>query len=51
LILEMTRNDTWRAALDRRGWSDAVLAGEEFDAFMDSEQERIAQILDQMGLR
>ena len=50
LILEMTRTGAWRDALDRRGWSDAALAGAEFDAFIESEQRRIAQIIDDMGL-
>jgi putative tricarboxylic transport membrane protein len=50
LILEMTRSDTWRETLDRRGWADAALAGAEFDAFMDAEQKRIGQVLKEMGL-
>jgi putative tricarboxylic transport membrane protein len=50
LILEMTRTDTWRDTLERRGWADAALAGAEFDAFMDAEQQRIGQVLTEMGI-
>jgi putative tricarboxylic transport membrane protein len=49
LVLRMTRTDFWRETLERRGWGDATLAGPEFEKFLESEQERIAKVLDELG--
>ncbi|GIJ48293.1 C4-dicarboxylate ABC transporter substrate-binding protein [Virgisporangium aliadipatigenens] len=50
VVVEMTRGDAWQETLRRRGWADATMVGPEFDAFMESEQRRIAQVLKEMGL-
>lgn len=50
LMVEMTRTDAWREALARRGWGDATLAGPEFEEFVRSEQQRVAQVLEEIGL-
>jgi putative tricarboxylic transport membrane protein len=50
VLVDMTRTDAWRQALRRRGWGDATLAGPEFEAFVRSEQVRVSQVLDEIGL-
>lgn len=50
LLMEMTRTDAWRDALERRGWGDAALAGPEFEEFVAAEQQRVSQVLDEIGL-
>ncbi len=50
LIVEMTRTETWAETLRRRGWVDATLAGPGLDAFLKSEQQRIAQVITEMGI-
>ncbi|MFD2398251.1 hypothetical protein ACFSVJ_17830 [Prauserella oleivorans] len=50
LLLDMTRTQAWRDALARRGWGDATLAGPEFERFVRSEQQRVSQVLDEIGL-
>ncbi|MCT2581514.1 Bug family tripartite tricarboxylate transporter substrate binding protein [Actinophytocola gossypii] len=50
LILDMTETESWRNALEARGWGDATLAGEEFEDFVRSEQDRVAQVLAEIGL-
>ena len=50
LVLQMTRSEAWADTLERRGWLDATLAGPEFDAFLDAEQRRIAQVIAEMGI-
>jgi putative tricarboxylic transport membrane protein len=50
LLLAMTRTDAWRDAIARRGWGDAVLAGPEFEEFVRSEQDRVSQVLAEIGL-
>ena len=50
LIIQMTRSEAWAETLQRRGWLDATLAGPEFDAFIQAEQRRIAQVIAEMGI-
>jgi putative tricarboxylic transport membrane protein len=50
LLVEMTRTESWRSALARRGWGDALLAGPEFEEFVRAEQERVTQVLAEIGL-
>jgi putative tricarboxylic transport membrane protein len=50
LILQMTRSAAWADTLERRGWLDATLAGPEFDAFLEAEQRRIAEVIAEMGI-
>ena len=50
LLIDMTETDTWRATLTERGWGEATLAGEEFEEFVRSEQDRVSQVLDEVGL-
>lgn len=48
--MAMTRTPAWRDALVRRGWGEATLAGPEFEDFVRAEQERVAQVLGEIGL-
>lgn len=50
LLVNMSRTDAWHDALRRRGWGDATLAGPEFEDFVRSEQDRVSQVLDEIGL-
>src|SRR5690606_18187831 len=50
VLVRMAHTEAWRDALARRGWGDALLAGEEFEAFVRSEQERVSRVLTQIGL-
>jgi putative tricarboxylic transport membrane protein len=51
LLVAMTKTPQWQDALARRGWGDATLAGPEFEQFVDSEQRRVTQVLESIGLR
>jgi putative tricarboxylic transport membrane protein len=50
LLVDMTKTDTWQAILKDRGWGEATLAGEEFEAFVRAEQQRVRQVLEEIGL-
>jgi putative tricarboxylic transport membrane protein len=50
LLVRMAQTEGWRDALARRGWGDALLAGPEFERFVQSEQERVSRVLTQIGL-
>jgi len=40
----------WKDALQRNGWTDAYQPGPEFGAFLESENERVAGVLRELGL-
>lgn len=43
-------SDEWKRALERNGWTDAYLTGEEFTDFLRQESERVEKVLDDLGL-
>jgi len=40
----------WKEALERNGWQDAFLPGDDFAAFLHSENDRVAGVLRNLGL-
>jgi putative tricarboxylic transport membrane protein len=50
LLLDMTKSPQWQEALADRGWGDATLGGPEFEQFVRSEQDRVTQVLSEIGL-
>jgi putative tricarboxylic transport membrane protein len=50
LIMQMVRSDSWADALDREGWTDASAGSDDFAAFVESEQERVDKIVDELGI-
>jgi putative tricarboxylic transport membrane protein len=49
-LQEMAESEEWQAVLEQRGWQDQFLAGEEFEQFIDEEQERTRGVLEDLGL-
>ncbi|GAB3746565.1 Bug family tripartite tricarboxylate transporter substrate binding protein [Microlunatus parietis] len=50
-IIEETRNSTaWQDALTRNKWVDSYLTGAEFDEFITQDQQRIAELIKELGL-
>ena len=50
LVTEMHDSPEWQQALEDNGWTDAFMAGEEFEAFLTSESERVQDVLSGLGL-
>jgi putative tricarboxylic transport membrane protein len=53
LITLLTRlHDTpeWKKTLTEQGWTDAFLAGAEFESFLKAENDRVAKVLRDLGL-
>lgn len=50
IVTEMVATEQWRSAIDRNRWDESLLTGDEFGAFLRTEQERIATILRDLGL-
>lgn len=50
-IIEETRNSAaWHDALTRNKWIDSYLTGAEFDRFIGQDQQRIADLIEELGL-
>jgi putative tricarboxylic transport membrane protein len=50
LITEMHDSDEWKAALEENGWIDAFITGDEYATFLQDEDERVSEVLAQLGL-
>ena len=50
MLTRMRDSRAWRDTLDRQDWIDAFLAGDPFASFMKQEDERIGQVLTDLGL-
>lgn len=44
------RSDQWKQAIERNGWTDAYLAGDEFATFLKEQDQRVAGVLSKLGL-
>jgi putative tricarboxylic transport membrane protein len=47
-VERMTQSESWRATLDRLGWSDSYLAGPAFETFLDDERTRVARVVSRL---
>lgn len=50
LVDEVVKSDAWQEQLERNGWDDTYLSGDEFETFLDDEQKRIRDVLVDIGL-
>jgi putative tricarboxylic transport membrane protein len=50
LVGQMVASDEWQQTLQRYGWQDYFLPGEEFGAFIAQERDRVIGILTGLGL-
>ncbi|MBO0679648.1 tripartite tricarboxylate transporter substrate binding protein [Mycolicibacterium sp. S2-37] len=50
VLVDMTETEEWQDILKDRGWGEATLAGAEFETFVQAEQARVKQVLDEIGL-
>jgi putative tricarboxylic transport membrane protein len=50
LATKMHDSQQWKDAVAKNGWTDAFMVGEEYAAFLKSEDQRVGDVLDQLGL-
>lgn len=50
LVDRMHSSQQWKDALAENGWTDAYLSGDQFAAFLQSENDRVRQVLSELGL-
>jgi len=50
MVEELHDAGAWEDALAENGWTDAMMTGDEFDDYIDSESERVRSVLAELGL-
>ena len=50
LVDTMHKSKEWKDAVAQNGWTDAYLSGDAFAAFLKSEDQRVRQVLGELGL-
>ncbi|TFD50213.1 tripartite tricarboxylate transporter substrate binding protein [Cryobacterium frigoriphilum] len=49
-VTEMHDSEEWAAVLESNGWTDAFATGDEFAGFLTEQDERVATVLESLGL-
>ncbi|MER5937131.1 tripartite tricarboxylate transporter substrate binding protein [Streptomyces sp. NPDC001928] len=49
-MTEMHDSDEWKAQLEKNGWVDAFVAGDEFGTFLTEQDKAVADLLTELGL-
>jgi putative tricarboxylic transport membrane protein len=50
VVEQLHHSSPWRNALEKNGWTDAYLTGDEFAAFIRTENDRLGSVLTDLGL-
>jgi putative tricarboxylic transport membrane protein len=50
LVTKLHDSQEWKDALAQNGWTDAFITGDEFGAFIKSENQRVGDVLSELGL-
>jgi putative tricarboxylic transport membrane protein len=50
LVTKLHDSQQWKDALAKNGWTDAFLTGDEYASFIKSEDQRVGNVLSQLGL-
>jgi putative tricarboxylic transport membrane protein len=50
LATRMHDSQQWKDALSQNGWTDAFMVGDEYAAFLKSENQRVGDVLGELGL-
>jgi putative tricarboxylic transport membrane protein len=50
LATKMHDSQQWKDAMSKNGWTDAFMVGDEYAAFLKAEDQRVADVLNELGL-
>ena len=50
LVAKLAKSKTWQDILKQKGWDDGYMPADQFTAFLDKEQARVAQVMKTVGL-
>jgi putative tricarboxylic transport membrane protein len=51
LVRAATETPSWKATVEKLGWTPVFLGGEEYRKFLDEDTKRVAQIIESLGIR
>jgi putative tricarboxylic transport membrane protein len=51
LVRAATETPSWKATVEKLGWTPVFLGGEDYKRFLDEDTKRVAQIIESLGLR
>lgn len=51
MIKAATETPSWKSTLDKLGWSDYFLGGEDYRKFIDEDSKRVGAVIDSLGIR
>ena len=51
MIKAATETPAWKSTLDKLGWSDYFLGGEDDRKFIDEDSKRVGAVIDSLGIR
>jgi len=49
-ITQMVKSDQWKATVQKNDWLDLFMAGDEFKAYVESEQKNVLSLVNNLGL-
>lgn len=49
-ITQMVKSGQWKATVEKNGWLDLFMAGDEFKAYVESEQKNVLSLVNNLGL-
>lgn len=49
-VNQMVESEEWQETLDRFNWTGLYMAGDEFEAYLENEEERVTEVLRDIGL-
>jgi putative tricarboxylic transport membrane protein len=50
LVVDVHDTEEWAAAVEENGWDDLLLTGDEYGRFLVEEEQRVLEILREIGL-
>jgi putative tricarboxylic transport membrane protein len=49
-ITQMAKSACWKSTLEKNGWEDLLMAGDEFKPYVESEQKNVLTLVNNLGL-
>ncbi|MFI6878126.1 Bug family tripartite tricarboxylate transporter substrate binding protein [Streptomyces sp. NPDC050400] len=50
LVRKLHASDEWKKSLEKNGWDDAFLTGDDFGTFLEAQDKRVVSVLKELGL-
>ncbi|MCQ4208114.1 Bug family tripartite tricarboxylate transporter substrate binding protein [Streptomyces longispororuber] len=50
LVRKLHASDGWKKSLEKNGWDDAFLTGDDFGTFLEAQDKRVVSVLKELGL-